>query len=549
MKKLPNLKSNILTMLLIVSLIPLVFIGFGSWIVFGRILETKALVLQKALVEDHAQAIDTYLDERVNTLKMLASVLSLEDITARGKFERISGSLNDLDHAEFVDIGVISSRGEHLAYAGPYDLIDKNYQKEQWFKEVMRRGEYISDVFSGFRQIPHCIIAVKSPEAENPWVLRATINSKQFDHLVRTGIIGKTGDAFIINRTGIYQTTQHAGSVIVPSYFTVPDYFEGTQCRRHKQDGSRQLQTTTWLKSTNWLLVVVQNAVEVWAPVNRAVAMGALIVLIAMITIVITNVAATRHLTGRIERANRQREEMHKAFTRSAKLASIGELATGLAHEINNPLAIISADNTNIADIVSELDPGFKDRADLLESLDRCKRQVMRCKSITTKMLQFGRKNGSELKSVHVDGILREAAAMMKKQAEIRNIEIIIDTGDQLPPVMIDPVEFEQVTVNLINNSFQAMPDGGVIKIVARKTDAEIEVEISDNGAGISAENLERIFEPFFTTKPPGEGTGLGLSVCYGIVRSWGGRIEAESKSGAGTKMRISIPVKDHPDY
>lgn len=548
MKKLPNLKTNILSILLAVSLLPLVVIGLGSWIVFGRILENKSLTLQKALVENHAQAIDTYLRARVNTLRMLSSLLTFEDMTGLGNLEQILGNLNDINDAGFVDIGVISSRGEHLAYAGPYDLIDRNYLHEHWFEEVIRQGVHISDVYSGFRQVPHCIIAVKSPDLENPWVLRATINSEQFDHLVRTGIIGKTGDAFIINKTGIYQTTQYAGSLIVPSYFTVPDHFEGTQCRKHKQDGSSQLQTITWLRSTNWLLVIVQDAVEVWAPVNRAVTAGALVVIAAGLIIVVTNVLASKHLTGRIERANRQREEMHTAFTRSAKLASIGELATGLAHEINNPLAIISADNTNITDIVSDLDPGFKDRDDLLESLARCERQVMRCKSITTKMLQFGRKNELELKLVHLEGLLQEVAAMMNKQAQIRNIEIIIDTGDNLPPVLLDPVEFEQVMVNLINNSFQAMPDGGEINITAQKTKSEIKLVIMDEGEGVSAKNLERIFEPFFTTKPVGKGTGLGLSVCYGIVRSWGGRIEAESKPGAGMKMRISIPTKDDPN-
>ena len=543
MKERHNLRFIIIAILLIVSLLPLALLSIGSWVVFGRLLEEKALELQRTVVESHARAIEAYLNEHLKSLRILAAIHSLEDITDRITLQMLLTSLNNAGKGGFIDLGVIGSNGEHLSYVGPYDLLDRNYYKADWFKQVMAESIYISDVFLGFRQVPHCIIAVRNYSGADTWILRATIDSEQFDELVRTGIIGETGDAYIINREGLYQTTPQVGSVLTQSPITNPEYFRGTCDQKLRVNGSKKIRVTTWINENNWLLVVQQDASEVWAPVNRAIASGALIVLLAMALIIVTTYLATRHLTGRIDRANERREEMFRAFTRSAKLASIGELATGLAHEINNPLAIISADQTNISDIVSDMSGNLNDKEELTEALERSKRQIIRCKSITTKMLQFGRKRDTELKPTEIAGGLQEITDMLNRQASVRNVELLIDVEEKLPSVLIDPVELEQVLMNLIHNSFHALPNGGHIHIIARSERNEVFVEVKDDGAGIPPEDLERIFEPFFTTKPVGKGTGLGLSVCYGIVQSWGGRIEAESEPGKGTVMRIRIPL------
>ena len=140
---------------------------------------------------------------------------------------------------------------------------------------------------------------------------------------------------------------------------------------------------------------------------------------------------------------------------------------------------------------------------------------------------------------------LSEVVNLLQRQAAVRNVDIRIDIEDNLPRVLSDPLELEQVLVNLINNSFHALPSGGNIRIGARHVDREVLLEVRDNGIGIPPEVLDRIFEPFFTTKPVGQGTGLGLSICYGTVHSWGARIEAESEPGCGTTMRIRFPLPD----
>ena len=538
-------RSRIINVLLAVSLIPLCLVGVGSWLVFGRLLDKKSLELQHSVVESHARSIEAYLNEHLRLLQLLAESHSLQEIADVKRLSDLFADLNLSSNGGYVDLGVIDEEGQHLAYIGPYDLQHRNYKETGWFEEVMIKGAYISDVFLGFRQVPHIVFAIRTENGGNPWILRATINSDRFDVLVGTGVLGETAEAYIVNREGLYQTRPKIGSVLDAAPLIDLKPYRGLRDSKVDSDGSTKIRVTTWLNENRWLLVVQLDASEVRAPVTRATTYGALIILMAVVLIVITTLLATRYLTNRIDKANAQREEIYLAFMRSAKLASIGELATGLAHEINNPLAILSADQTNISDLVSEMAPDAKNLNEIKESIERSKNQIQRCKSITTKMLQFGRKRDTELEPTDLAKGLQEIENLLERQARLRNVELVFDVDEDLPSVMIDPVELEQVMVNLFHNSFDALPFGGKILTTAQRMGKDVVLEVKDDGLGIPPDDLERVFEPFYTTKPVGKGTGLGLSVSYGIVQSWGGRLEAESEAGKGTIIRIHFPVPE----
>ena len=538
-----SLRLRIVTVLLTVSLLPLLLLGIGAWIVFGRLLEKKSLELQQSVVERHARAIESHLFEHRNALRLIADTHHLNELTDQAMLADYLDKLNRATLGGFVDLGVIGADGDHLAYVGPYDLMRVNYSATDWFKEIASKGDYISDVFLGFRKVPHCIIAVRSFNGERPWILRATINSDQFDALVRTTALGETGEAYIVNRQGLFQTTSRSSRLLEPSSIHSPLFFEDLVSEKTNVDGIEVVRVTRWINNDRWLLVVQQDASEVRAPVDRAIALGALNVLLAVVVVALTTFLATWHLTNRIDKANREKEEMFRAFMRSAKLASIGELATGFAHEINNPLAIIAADQTNIGDVVADLDGSSESTKEILESVARCQRQIQRCKSITTKMLRFGRNTEIELRPTEIGRHLVETAKLLQRRASEGNVELMLQIDEGLPPVLVNEVELEQVIVNLVNNSLYASPQGGHVTITARRSGREVIVEVIDDGMGIPPQHLDRIFEPFFTTKPTGKGTGLGLSVCYGIVQSWGGRMETQSVPGKGTTMRIRIPV------
>jgi two-component system NtrC family sensor kinase len=539
-----TLKWRIVAVLLAAAMLPLMLSGFGSWIVFRDMLEQKSYEQMRSLVRSHARAIEDHLTERIHLLQLTADSHSFGEISDIKQLQRTLSNLNRSSSQSFMDLGVIDANGDHAAYIGPYDLKGRNYSQEDWFKEVMISGRYISDVFLGFRQVPHCIIAVRAEGDSEQWVLRATINSDQFNGLVKVEVLGEGSDAYILNRDGRYQTTPRTGSVL--DYASVPPigYHGGVREQRVETSGSVKILVTTWINENRWMLVVEQDLAAIQGPVDRAIVDGAILVAIAMLLLVATTFIATWHLTSRIDKANAQREEMSQAFMRSAKLASIGELATGLAHEINNPLAIISAEQTNISDLLRDPEAGQEEHEQTLESIDRIKSQIQRCANITQKMLQFGRNEQSKLQPTDIIPRLTEIVELLKRRAGVRNVGITLKTDETLPQALIDPIELEQVLVNLINNSIDALPDGGEITIKAYAEKDDVHLEVVDNGIGLQAEESERIFEPFYTTKPVGKGTGLGLSVCYGIVQSWGGEIWVESERGKGTTMHVCLPLQ-----
>jgi len=538
-----TLRWRIVIVLLAVSFLPLIVAGIGGWIVFGNLLEQKELDQMRTIVQGHAKAIENTLTYRTHLMQLLVETNTLNVAENPKQLQTFLADLNRSSDGGFIDLGVIDINGNHLAYVGPYELLDKNYREADWFKEVMRTGAYVSDVFLGFRGVPHCVIAVKSGKEQNPWILRATINGQQFDELVKTGVSSKIDDAFIINRAGVFQTTPNRGRLLDKTQLPILDYHPGVKDQRLSLDDGVKIIVTSWVNDNRWLLVVEQDLAVVLEPVNQAITRVAGIVIIAVILLVITTFFATWHLTNLIDKANAEREEMSRAFVRSTKLASIGELATGLAHEINNPLAIISAEQTNISDIVSDIKGDSDDLKTVLDSVKRSKTQIQRCANITQKMLQFGRKQESKLEPTNLAPRLQEILNLLERRANVRKIKMESEIEDQLPLVIVDPIEFEQVLINLINNSIDAMPKGGNIIVKAYTKKDHLRLKVTDNGVGIEPDDLERIFEPFFTTKPAGKGTGLGLSMCYGIVHSWGGSIKAESQIGKGTTMEIKLPL------
>jgi two-component system NtrC family sensor kinase len=539
----PGLRWRIVTALLLVSLLPLILLSAGSWIVFSGILESKALDHMRTMVEGHAHAVEGYLNERVHLLQLLAESKRSWRYTDDATLAEHLSDLNRFSNGAFVDLGVIGEDGRHICYTGPFDLKNRVYKDADWLRSTVEEGIYISDVFLGYRNIPHCIIAIKIEEGGDFHIIRATVNSAQFDEIVRAGGLGETAESYIINRQGILQTSSDIGKPLPEYPLQFDTDFGNLKSQRLLIDGKRFIRVARRINDDRWVLLVQQEESAIRAPVNQALARISVFVFVSFLLVAVSTILATRHLTKKIDEADRMREETSRAFMRSAKLASIGELATGLAHEINNPLAIIAAEQTNITDIVNdpESEPDWK--KSIIESVTRCKHQIRRCANITSKMLQFGRKSEPSPEPTDINAHLNEVINFMIRSAKIKNIKLNLEIEKNLPKVLVDPMELEQVTVNLIANSIDALPHGGEINIFVSNRDDFIIIGITDNGTGIPPEHLEHIFEPFFTTKPVGKGTGLGLSVCYGIVQSWGGNITVDSIEGKGTEMTVTIPI------
>jgi two-component system, NtrC family, sensor kinase len=240
------------------------------------------------------------------------------------------------------------------------------------------------------------------------------------------------------------------------------------------------------------------------------------------------------------------RVEANRAVARAEKLAAIGRLAAGVVHEINNPLATISACAEALESRVSGGE--FQESAaldDLREYLGLIRSEAFRCKTITNGLLDFSHTRASEHILVNLADVIASAARLLSHQQRGEQVEFQIETANDLPLVAGDAGQLQQAVIALATNAIDAMPEGGVLKIGSRRNGSNVLVEVSDTGVGIPQQNITKIFEPFFTTKEIGKGTGLGLAVCYGILTEHEGSLDVQSTPGVGTTFTISLPAID----
>ncbi|MDP2279765.1 MAG: ATP-binding protein [Nitrospirota bacterium] len=231
-------------------------------------------------------------------------------------------------------------------------------------------------------------------------------------------------------------------------------------------------------------------------------------------------------------------EHQLKRLAQSDRLVSLGQLAAGIAHEINNPLTNASL---NIETLKNKLKSccGYDD---ILNKIDAIGRNVDKASTIAKELLQFSHQRELEFIPLNVNDVITSVLTLLKYK--LKGITIHENLAD-IPDVMADHRKLEQVFLNILSNSIEAMPDGGDIYIAASSSNGMVSVQICDTGAGIPAENLSKVFDPFFTTKEIGAGTGLGLSICYGIIHQHNGSIEMASTLGQGTTAIVKLPIGD----
>jgi signal transduction histidine kinase/CheY-like chemotaxis protein len=240
----------------------------------------------------------------------------------------------------------------------------------------------------------------------------------------------------------------------------------------------------------------------------------------------------SEELERKVEERTQELRAAQEQLLQSEKLASIGQLAAGVAHEINNPMGVILGFSQGILKTLPEDDP-------LKKPLTTMEKESLRCKRIVQNLLDFARRSEPTLHLTNINELIDASCDLVVHQTSLQNVKLVKSYDPALPSIMADPNQLQQVFINIILNAYQAMPDGGTLHITTRTVSLELQVIFADTGTGIPSESVQNIFDPFFTTKEVGEGTGLGLSVSYGIVKAHGWDIEVESQVGKGTTFAI----------
>ncbi len=256
--------------------------------------------------------------------------------------------------------------------------------------------------------------------------------------------------------------------------------------------------------------------------------------LVMLSTLFIATYLASTIMEG-LRRKDEEVRRFNERLLQTEKLAAIGQLAAGLAHELNTPLASISGYAEELAEISKGDDGKIRKYTETIRS------QTDRCKGITQSLLNFARGRDFKIQPVDVNALLREAVDYLRFKKRPLGLEIRTDLRASAP-VQADPGQLLQVFLSILINAADATEGGGTVA-VRSSSGEDVRIAIADTGCGIPPENIKKVFEPFFTTKGPGQGTGLGLSISYGIVKQLGGTIELRSEVGKGTEVEIALPV------
>lgn len=531
------------TLTLIVALVPLFVLTVVNYYLFRKSISAEVQYDISRNITSISRSLEFIVEERTAALKFLLvdkpkeELFSDENLAANFKnFKQSFGG--------FIDLGVIDANGDQHYYSGPYNLLGENYSSQDWFREIALRDVYVSDVFLGHRQFPHFVIAIKHESAtQDFFVLRATVDMDLLNRQIATSGRGPGFDIFMINENGILQTpSRFHGEVLGPCSLPVPPRSSNIEViERRDEGGKAYLLGYRYIPGTPFILMIFQRPLDLtgdWLKTRTELFlfMGISVALI-MVVILWSSTALVRQIRAAdIKRA----QVMHNAEYTN-KMASIGRLAATVAHEINNPLAIINEKAGLLKDIATATaDYPYRDKT--MASVDSIIKSVGRCSAVTHRLLGFTRKLESQIEKIDLADLLEEVLGFLGKETSHRNIQVRKDYEPGNPSVTSDRGKLQQIFLNIINNSIAALPDGGTITLGIRSLDENrMVVTIADDGPGIPDSDMDNIFEPFFSTKGA-FGTGLGLSITYDLVTKLGGEIKVSSEVGKGTCFTVILP-------
>jgi two-component system NtrC family sensor kinase len=533
------------TLTLVVALVPLLVMTMVNYYLFRKNINAEVHYNISRNVTSISRSLEFIVEERMAALKFLVidkpkeELFSDENLAATFKTFRQS-------FGGFIDLGVIDANGDQHYYTGPYNLLGDNYSSQDWFREIALRDVYVSDVFLGHRQFPHFVIAIKHESTpEDFFVLRATVDMELLNRQIASSGGGPGFDVFMINESGILQTPSRShGEVLGPCPLPVPPRSSDIEVIESRDEGGRAyLLGYSYIQGTPFILMVFQRHLDLtgdWLKTRTDLFLFmAISVILIMLVILWSSTTLVRHiLAADIKRA----QVMHNAEYTN-KMASIGRLAATVAHEINNPLAIINEKAGLLKDIATAADD-YPYRDKTVTTVESIIRSVGRCSAVTHRLLGFTRKLESKIENIDLPELLEEVFGFLGKETSHRNIKVRMEYESGLPTIANDRGKLQQIFLNIINNSIAALVNGGTITLGARSLDENrVEVTISDDGPGIPESDMDNIFEPFFSTKGA-FGTGLGLSITYDLVTKLGGEIKVDSEVGRGTRFTVILPLE-----
>jgi two-component system NtrC family sensor kinase len=530
---------------LVLYLVPLALLAGYFLIQYRTLLIDSSRANLRVLAESQALTLDVFLWERVANLSNLVDdadlLSSLSDETAARSLQTLQGN-----SVAFAELAFFDGKGHPLAYAGPFRALEtRDYGGQQWFVSL-RDGTapfIITDSYLGFREQPHFAIAVKRKRNEGDVIARAVIFPGQIQEYLSSIKHAQDTRTAVVDARGRYQVAPPTEGELLASSPFAPPPEEPFGNLTVELDGRTVTCGFAWLQTTGWALVVHESA-----DAKSGGGLPAHLVWLTGLFVVVGGLAIWLR-TRAVVRHRRETDETEASLSgqlvHAAKLASVGELAAGIAHEINNPLAIIAEEVGLIQDLLS---PEFANQM-APERLERHLANIhdatFRCRDITRKLLGFVRQDEVKLEYHDIRQILDGVVdGLLGSSISVTNVEVVKEYAEELPEVLTDRGQIEQVLLNLVKNALDAMEPEGRLTLEVSGTAETVGVSVMDTGVGMEPEQVERVFQPFYTTKEVGKGTGLGLAVSLGIVKNLGGNMFVQSRPGKGSRFVVELPAR-----
>lgn len=542
-KMFSTMRRNYFIRLTMIYVLPLFLLISYFFYQYNELMSKSRELHLQSIAESKSRLLDIYLIERVNNV-----INAIENPELKYPIDSLTLNkiLNDLKKQSdaFIDIGYFGTTSIQKLYSGPLSqLINKDYKNEVWFQNLNKSEKkyIITDIYLGLRKAPHFTIGVKKRINGSNYIFRISCDPQKIYYYMTSTEKAKDVNILIINQEGIYQ--------LVPSSLAEPMRLSPYKPQKEKTlgvseydyNGTNGKYAFSWLNEVNWAVITIEKPESVKIFLNQQITL-----IIASSAVIVLLMLIIFFRSKNIVEIEKERILVRLQLEQASKLATVGELASGIAHEIGNPLNIIANEVGLMQDYI---DPkfGYNLKIDELEShFKKINTAIYRIKDINKKLLTFVRQRDETETLVNLNELIDDIlSGFFERELNIDNIEIKRKFNPNIPNILTSSNQLRQVIINLINNAHDAIKSNGEISITTDYDSNNIILIIEDNGCGMTQEQLTKIFLPFYTTKPVGKGTGLGLSVSYSIIKNIGGNIEIESQPNIGTKFKIYIPYKD----
>ncbi len=530
-----------------IAIVPLFTLGIIVYYYVDAAYQTKIMDTLQTSALDTRNAVQLFLDERVSQLVTIAETHSPDQLKNRANLDSILSGLKSASRS-FSAIEILDSQGNRIEYAGPVEGTSEklNNANKDWYSAVLSSGVYMSDVFTDHGNSEHFFIAVAHPNGSR-WILRAMLEAEALDTIVAGAQAGKKDYVFIINKSNLIQTSPRFGDMRL-RHPSGPDFslITNTKVMKIRYGAEDSFVAVTHLQNIDWALVVKEDYREQMAPLLKARYAEGLIMVCGVLLILGGTILTIRTVIGESERLVPRRILESDAEAQPGKMIALGRMAAGIAHEINNPLAIVGGMAGWMKDLLDEQDiratKNFETYRDCIAKIEG---EVRRCKTVTHRLLSFGRGITKDPTAVDVNRLLAEVVSLLESEAYFRDISIRVNYGKDLPQITTDPAKLQQVFFDILDESIDIVGKAGLIKVDTNYTvdSNELFITISRVSSRSFPNNHDDAIEGGLAPDVLLAKASKVISSSQGALKKLGGRITVTESAGRHTICNISLPA------